>query len=98
MDQTASKLNNPFLLFCYNWEVWLTYEVLETLKAEVGEESHHEGVLEEGDVLEVAGGADTGLSEQQAVDVLHPGAVFSSPLMCNSLDLENKIHPNFAVK
>ena len=32
------------------YELWLTYEVLEALKTEEGEERDHEGVLDEGDV------------------------------------------------
>ena len=50
MDQKTSAWKLPIPSFYFviteNWKVlWLTYEVQETLKAEVGEESHHEGVL-----------------------------------------------------
>ena len=75
------------------YELWLTYEVLEALKPEEGEERDHEGVLEEGDVLQLAGGDDTtGLSEQQVVDIFHPGTVSSVlPVVTfNSLCLKKK--------
>ena len=60
----------------------MTYEVLETLNPKVGEESHHEGVLEEGDVLEVAGQADTGLNSRLLMFSILAGGEPSS-LLCS---------------